>query len=430
MNKLILLLKELENLSSLCNRCGMCQAVCPVFIETGHESDVSRGKIALLNGLITEIIENPEKVLDRLNKCVLCGSCEASCPRKVKTIEIFIKARIIITGYTGLSFFKKILLQKIVAQPLFFDKTAKFFTKYQKLFFKPSNNKLETLSSRRFVPLSKNRNIPPIARNSFHSINMTKKIRHDKDKTLKIAFFTGCLIDKIMPEIGLSCLKALEYHNVQVYLFKEEGCCGLPAITAGDIDTFNTLAEYNARLFSSEKFDFVLTACASCTFTIKKLWPLIYSGQSKEMIKEISSKTMDITAFISRNFADSQLEANNRNLKKKQISVTLHDPCHLKKSFGIAKEPRKLIEVSPDYKLKEMNNPDSCCGFGGSFNLAHYELSSDIGAKKCKNIEETNASIVATGCPACIIQLKDQLAKTGSTIKVRHVMELYSNSLK
>ena len=78
-------------------------------------------------------------------------------------------------------------------------------------------------------------------------------IKHsNSDRTsLNVAFFAGCIIDKVMPEIGISCIKALEHHNVNISVFKNEGCCGMPSLASGDINSFNKLVEYNIDIFFS-----------------------------------------------------------------------------------------------------------------------------------------------------------------------------------
>ena len=78
------LMHELDDQLRVCMRCGMCQAVCPLFSETGLESDVARGKLALLDGLVQQLFKDPKGVNDRLNKCLLCGSCAANCPSGVR----------------------------------------------------------------------------------------------------------------------------------------------------------------------------------------------------------------------------------------------------------------------------------------------------------------------------------------------------------
>ncbi len=122
------------------------------------------------------------------------------------------------------------------------------------------------------------------------------------------------------------------------------------------------------------------------------------------------------------------LDKQKPNDEESQACVTYHDPCHLKKSLGVSKEPRQVIR-SAGYKLKEMKDSDTCCGMGGSFNLQHYDLSSHIGSKKADNIINTGCSTIATSCPACMMQISDMLAKQKKQIKVKHPIELFSESL-
>ena len=126
LQELIRLMKDLEDQLVVCMRCGMCQAVCPVYNQTGREADVARGKLALLDGLMKEILDDPAAVEERLNKCLLCGSCAANCPSGVSVLEIFLKARAIITGYTGLSPAKQLVLRGMLSHPETFDRVAQW----------------------------------------------------------------------------------------------------------------------------------------------------------------------------------------------------------------------------------------------------------------------------------------------------------------
>jgi glycolate oxidase iron-sulfur subunit len=107
------------------------------------------------------------------------------------------------------------------------------------------------------------------------------------------------------------------------------------------------------------------------------------------------------------------------------VNITYHDPCHLKKSLGVFAEPRSLIKANPGYRLQEMPESDRCCGLGGSFNLQYYGLSANIGRLKLNNIKKSGCRIVATGCPACMLQISDMLSKSGDNIIVKHPVEIY-----
>ncbi len=429
------LMLELEKQLVTCMKCGMCQSVCPLFAQTRKEADVARGKLALLDFLMNDMLKDPHGVNKRLHKCLLCGSCAANCPSGVNAVEIFIKARIIITGYLKLSVIQKIVLRKMLAKPAAFDRIIRFGTVLQK-FFLPNKNFDTKITSLKVLPLN-DRRIIPLADISLQKIlsilkkngnKSNAKLINKPDKTgLKIAFFTGCLIDKIFPDIGIAAIKSLSHHNFQVFIPENQGCCGMPALAAGDMNSFLTLMKHNLKLFSKEKFDYLVTACATCTSTLKKLWLSMadnMDGILMEEVMDIAEKTFDISQFLVH-VAGLKTLKNNEDQK----IVTYHDPCHLAKSLAITKEPRKVILAS-GYTLKEMTDPDQCCGMGGSFNLYHYGISLEIAKIKKENIKATGCHTIATSCPACMMQISDVLSRGTGNIDIKHPIELYAKKIK
>ncbi len=423
------LIKELDGLVSECVRCGVCQSVCPIFIQTGREADVARGKLALLDGLIAEMFQNPRGVAGRLEKCLLCGACEFNCSRGVKCLEIFLKARAILTGYMGLSGVKKTIFRKIIANPETFDTITASFTKIQKIFVKPVNMQLGTSCSRIASPLLKGRHITPLAQVSFHRMITSEKYASRQSK-LKAAFFTGCLIDKIFPQVAKAAVDILNFHEIDVFIPRVQGCCGIPAVSSGDTEAFVRLVQYNLEIFGTEDFDFLVTACATCTHTIKNVWPMLLGSGRKDLrrkAEKISEKAIDISQLLVSVASPDNAHAPKNH---ESVPVTVHDPCHLKKSLDVYNEPRTLIKASPGYHLAEMPDADQCCGMGGSFNLQHYDLSVDIGNRKKDNIMNSGGQIVATGCPACMIQISDVLSRAAIPVPVKHTIEIYAAAIK
>jgi glycolate oxidase iron-sulfur subunit len=423
------LMQELNDQLRVCMRCGMCQAVCPLFSETGLESDVARGKLALLEGLVHQLFKDPKGVKDRLNKCLLCGSCAANCPSGVRVMEIFIKARAILTGFMGLSPAKKIILRGVLSQPKIFDKMVEWGSKFQKIFTRSASDPMGTSCARFVSPLLRNRHVKRLAPVPFH--RMTPSLNTDPGRSgIKVALYVGCLIDKIFPHIARDAIDVLTHHGVGIFMPEGQGCCGIPAISSGDTKTFNRLVRHNLEIFDSEKFDFLVTSCATCTSTIKEIWPMMAdkdSGYVKSRVEKISQKTMDINQFLVSKVGLEHVKFDDH---MDPVTVTYHDPCHLKKTLGVFAEPRTLIKANTGYRLKEMPESDRCCGFGGSFNLQYYELSANIGKLKLDNIKASGCEVVATGCPACMLQLFDMLSKSGDNILVKHPVEIYAELLR
>jgi len=247
---------------------------------------------------------------------------------------------------------------------------------------------------------------------------------------IKVALYVGCLIDKIFPDIARDVIDVLNYHGVGIFMPEGQGCCGIPAISSGDTKTFNSLVRHNLEIFDAEKFDFLVTSCATCTWTIKEIWPMMAdkdSGYVKSRIHIIAQKTMDINQFLVSKVGLKNVKFNDRI---DPVTATYHDPCHLKKTLGVFAEPRSLIKANPGYRLKEMPESDRCCGLGGNFNLQYYELSTNIGQLKLENITASGCQVVATGCPACMLQFFDMLSKSGDTIRVKHPVEIYAELLR
>ncbi|MBU4464025.1 MAG: (Fe-S)-binding protein [Proteobacteria bacterium] len=426
--ELTLLMKELENQLSICMRCGMCQAACPIFAETGREADVARGKLALLDGLAHEMFKDPKGVYKRLTRCLLCGSCAETCPSQVSILEIFIKARMIITSFMGLSSAQKLILRGVLASPVTFNRFLKWSIWVQKLFTKPADKFLGTSCARFASPLLRNRHFMPLADKPFHRLLPAQRAGSGHSG-IKVGFFVGCLTDKIFPGIAQAVCDVLDHHGVGLFIPKGQGCCGIPALTAGDTDTFERLVNLNLEIFEKQKFDYLITSCATCAYTIKKIWPMMFRKESSDLknrVEKMADKTMDINQFLVSKIGIKTRESDSNQ----SIIVTYHDPCHLSKSLGVSTEPRALIKANPRYCLQEMPEADRCCGSGGSFNLQHYAISSQIGKRKLANILNTGCLVVATGCPACMIQISDMLSRSQSKIIVKHPVEIYAEALK
>lgn len=422
------LMKELEDQLVHCMKCGMCQSVCAVFEETGREADVARGKLALLSGLTASIFEDPESVSERLNKCLLCGACTANCPSGVNVQEIFLKARAIIAGTMGLPPAKRLILRGLLANPKLFDRLTQWGARFQKIFTRPVNEVVGTSCARLTSPLfrdfTRGRHFRPLAPQPFHAQVPALDIPTGKSG-LKVAIFTGCLIDKLFPNIAHAVLKVLDHCGVGVFLPDNQGCCGIPALSSGDLPLFHKLLAHSIERFENNKFDFLVTACATCTFTIHEIWPAMADDNNRNAATRLAKRTMDINQFL---IQKAKLESRPHSMDTAR-TVTYHDPCHLKKSLNVINEPRAVIRASAGYQLKEMAEPDWCCGMGGSFNLQHYDISKRIGMKKAAQIQATGADVVATGCPACMIQISDMLSQSGAGIAVRHPVELFAETL-
>ncbi len=438
MGKLARDVKSLEEQLSLCTRCGMCQSNCPLYAETCRESDVSRGKLALITGLIDQMFDDANGVRERLGRCLLCGSCAHKCPSSVDTVGIILKARSIIARYLGLPVAKKLIFKNLLSNPKLFNRLMEAAAPFQKFALRKEDNFQKTSCARLVSPLLRHRHMVPLAKIPFGNPMQEMDFR-EKGRGITVAFFVGCLVDKAFPHIAHSLVEVLAHFKARILIPKDQGCCGIPALASGDTKTFEKLLAFHVDLFSTQPIDYLVTACATCSSTIIKQWPAMLKGEGgkghgelMEKAAVLAEKTVDISWLLAKRFDLSSpfkgTPGKSGGSVPKEI-ITCHDPCHLRKSLGVFDQPRQVIQAC-GHDLREMSFPDQCCGMGGSFNLDHYDLSSRIGREKALDIMSTGCSTVATSCPACMMQISDMLAQQGARIRVKHPVQIYAEQLK
>jgi len=118
------------------------------------------------------------------------------------------------------------------------------------------------------------------------------------------------------------------------------------------------------------------------------------------------------------------------NLGEVNATVTMHDPCHMARGIKVTDQPRKILNAIPGVKFVEMKNPDRCCGAGGSFSLANYDISRKINDRKVADIASTHADIVATSCGSCRMHINDGLVQNGKPQDVLHTVQLLDKAYK
>lgn len=422
--KLVSMLHELDDLITGCMRCGMCQAQCPVYAQTGRETDVTRGKLSLLSGLSEEILTNPEAVNEKLQRCLLCGTCEANCPSGVKVTDIFLRARAILSGYLGLSPTQRLIFRRLLTNPKLMNNLVSLGATMQGLFTKDADAVIGTSCARFNAPLIADRHFKKLASRPLHSSIPSLDTPPGKPG-LRVAFFPGCVTDKVFPQVGEAVLKVLRHHDIGVYMPAAQACCGIPALSSGETGPFDKLVRQNLDMFMKSKWDYLITPCATCTATIAELWPKYYGDTMDAVrVKELAAKVMDVSQFLT-----DVLKITPLAPKPDATRVAYHDPCHLRNTLKITAQPRNILAASGAYIATEPVGGQSCCGSGGSFNIKHYKLSDVIGRKKAENIASSGATMAATSCPACMLQLADMLSKTGHSLPIKHVVELYAESL-
>jgi glycolate oxidase iron-sulfur subunit len=242
------------------------------------------------------------------------------------------------------------------------------------------------------------------------------------DPKARVLYFTGCATNYLFEDVGRAVIDVLQRLGVEVIIPRGQVCCGLPIFLAGARKMALKNIRQNLELFHRNDVDAVIVDCATCGAALKREYTHILEemGESPEAAKALGRKVMDISQYLAR-FDLGKL------LRPIAGRVTYHDPCHLLRSQGVKEEPRNLLRRIPGVQFVEMAGADVCCGGGGTFQWEHPEVASGISSKKVQSIKETGASIVASGCPGCRLQIYGNLGE--DSIEIIHPVELVARAL-
>ncbi|MBA7578715.1 Lactate utilization protein A [subsurface metagenome] len=415
-------LMRFEDQAEKCLRCGLCLYQCPIYRKEHDESVVARGRNKLITELVNKEADFTKEFNDNLSLCLVCNRCSMFCPAGIHTDQLILALRADLVRQRGLSFTKKIAYRQVIPHRQRFTLLLKTAARFQELLPKYEGDfkRLPFFLS----PLGKGRYAPHIA--STPLIEQVPSVVSPPQGTevrRRVGFFIGCAFNFIWPEIGRSIINFLVKNGIEVVIPKEQGCCGMPVSGAGDFETARVLADNTASIFSA--LDIVVTGCATCGSALKH-YP-VYLADTEERTKsygEFSAKVRDFAEFL---VDDLRLPASAYGTRHGR--VTYHDPCHLARYQNIVKQPRKILKSINGLEFVEMDAADDCCGMGGAFSIYHYQLSQSIADHKIESIKKTNADIVATTCPGCMVQIWDGLLRHKMPQKVFHLAQLLDGEI-
>ncbi|WP_196593291.1 (Fe-S)-binding protein [Pectinatus sottacetonis] len=413
------LLLDIQDALANCMKCGNCMAVCPIFKELGVETGVARGKLSLIEGVLKGVIPLSDNFEKSMGLCLSCKACAANCPCGVPADELIIRGRQAIVKAHGLSPVKKKVFALLKNRPLF-DLALRTAGIFGPISMKKLPRPMAVVSRFPMPGMDKKRVLTPFAAVPLRKqYPETIKINNAK---FKIAFFTGCTINYAYTDVGKAVINVLKENNIEIVMPKMQHCCGTPVFTSGDIESGKAFARHNIQTFERYNVDYIIAACGSCTEALKYEYPKMFKDDPSMKIRaeKIAEKTYEISEFLV-----DIVKFRKDNLGTLNATVTMHDPCHMVRGIKVTQQPREIVKSIPGIIFKEMKEPARCCGSGGSFSLAHYDISRKINDRKVADIKSTNADIVVTSCGTCRMHITDGLVQNKiDNVEVMHVIQL------
>lgn len=232
-----------------------------------------------------------------------------------------------------------------------------------------------------------------------------------------VGLLVTCLVDLFRPNIGFAAVKLIREAGYAVVVPRAQTCCGQPAYNSGDQDSARAIAKQIIETFN--RYDYVVAPSGSCISMVKEHYPRLFERDPtwSEKAEALARRCYELTTFL------TSVCKHNVNVSFDR-SATYHDSCSGLRELGIKEQPRSLLHQVNGLTLKEMEDSEVCCGFGGTFCVKYSGISERMVSDKVGNIDKTNADVVLGGDLGCLLNIAGRIKREGASAEVFHVIEV------
>lgn len=251
----------------------------------------------------------------------------------------------------------------------------------------------------------------------------------DTGAAMRVALLVPCYVDQLRPRVAWAALALLEAQGLEVAFPADQGCCGQPLLSSGDLAGARTLARRQLDVFAG--FDAVVAPSASCVATVRRhLAGLLGDAPG---VADLARRCFELCEFLVHELGVTGVRGRYPH------RVGLHASCHALRALrlGAASErveapredpARTLLAALDGIELREPARADECCGFGGSFAVSEAAVSRRMGLDRLEAHAAAGAEVLASTDLSCLLHLEGLARRRGLVLRARHVAEILAEA--
>jgi glycolate dehydrogenase iron-sulfur subunit len=393
-----------------CVHCGFCLQSCPTYLTLEDENDSPRGRVLLMKSALEGTLALDDPSLEtHIDRCLGCRACETACPSGVPYGHLLEATRATMAEKRRLPFVPRMILW---------------------LFARPGLLSIAMSMSRALretrIPALLSR-LP--GRLGF-SMAMLASTKRPRSRTYEasgdgnrggVALLFGCVMEGLLDETNRATERALVVNGYTMVDAPGQRCCGALHAHAGDLRQALSLARANIDAFERSGAQYVCTNAAGCGAMMKEYAHLLGNDASyAQRAANFSSRVRDISELLAA--------AGPVRGGEVRATVTYDAPCHLLHAQRIVDPPLAMLRAIPALRLVPLEGAEHCCGAAGIYNLVEPDTSNAVLTPKLRNIAATDAELVATGNPGCLMQIGAGMRRAGMRARAVHPVELLDES--
>ena len=384
--------------ADLCVKCGLCLPHCPTYNKTQDENESPRGRIALIQALANRSLPESAKLLQHIDNCLLCRSCERVCPAMVPYGRLIDTTRGMYGGKKSTSFALSML--KGVSHNRSLNQAARTVLElYQATGLQHTGlaNLLKLEQINRLLPVKHEKTT--VNKGFFPATTQCKG---------DVGLFKGCMGDLLDPETLEAAIQVLNLAGYNVHLPDSQTCCGALDLHAGDTVIADKLAARNVNAFADQPIAAIVTVASGCGSTLQE-----YDNP------EFTTRVVDISQFLHQEKALANLELSPLNAK-----IVMHTPCSLRNVMREELGAVKLIKQIPKAEIIPLAEAIKCCGSAGSYMLEHPKMAQAILDDLLQSVRASMPDYLVTSNIGCAVHIRAGFKQYGMEIEVVHPVVL------
>jgi glycolate oxidase iron-sulfur subunit len=376
-----------------CVKCGLCLPHCPTYRLRRDEAESPRGRISLVQGLVTGALVPSPRLDAHLASCLGCRACETVCPSLVAFGEILDQSR----------------ARRVQALPA---GQRRIRLAWLKALASPRAMRL----AQRLAALYRVSGLARLAR----GLGLGRLPRlHAYDRladALKppprwpparpggdgVALFLGCVSEVTQPKALEAATLVLTRLGVGAVRPAGQTCCGAMLRHNGFPSEADALLQRNAEAFSGRPVVGLASACVA-----------------ELRVHPALAQVQELCAFL-----DQARWPPGLALDPLEADVLVHTPCSHRHPLGGTAAVQRLLGRIPGLRLAELPGNALCCGAAGTYLLQQPQTAADLLAPKIAHLDRMRPRFLVTTNTGCALHLAAGLREADLVIEVCHPVEL------
>ncbi len=381
---------QLIQAADRCVLCALCSSHCPTYQLHREEGESPRGRVMLSAALFRGELKPSPTLIAHINHCLLCRACEKACPSEVPYSTIIDHARDLLPHPTGAAR----LLEWLSRHPGVVQGIATTARQWKRL-----KLPLPAIGEAATQPLTRS------------TAQLEPYYPAKREPIGRVGLFLGCITRPFDIETHHAAIKLLTQLGYEVFIPREQQCCGALAQHHGNPDQAIQHAAANQNAFGTTAVDAILFSSSGCGVQ------LIEQGQ-------LDTPCIEICNFITQSPTLKQLM-----FKPLKHHTALHHPCSLNNVLNGSSAVEKLLQQLPSLTITPLGPDQRCCGAAGSHQLQEPETAAALRHPKLEALQQSRASLLLTTNYGCALHLAEGLLKTGNPVETLHPVTLLARQL-